>query len=665
SELNVARNPGNFNYKEYLKDKRIYYSFSASNIEIKSPKINYIKYYLLLFKNLIKKAFFKALPSKEAGILSALFLGDKSLLDMDIKNLYTVNGIGHILAISGLHVTIVGMFFLNMMLFFGMDRRVGVIVTILFILLYGEMTGFGVSTSRACIMLVIALIAGLIKKTYDINSALALSALIILIQNPNLIYSCSFLLSYAAILGIIIIIPELEGFKSFIIKSLIASLSIQLFTLPIIMHFYYEIPPYSVLLNIIVIPLAQVLVICAFAGGVFGAIILLIEQSSVYKLFFISKVILNVPYYLLKLIDFLCNLVSKLPGNIRITGCPSNKNIFIYYSILLLIIFIFRNIKNIKFIKKKSSNNIKYILKVLAPYKLTILVIYIVISIRFLSVKTAENFEINMIDVGQGDGILISSPSGQNILIDGGSTDVKEVGKYRIMPFLKYSGVSKIDYSIITHMDDDHISGLKELIEQNKKEITIKNLIVPDVMLKDDAYNNLVNLARENDINVLFISEGMIIKDDYLKILCLHPAKDFICEDRNTYSTTLYMEYLGKHKDNSPQTFLFTGDIEGEGEKHVMEVLDSNKYNISKEITLLKVAHHGSNNSTPDEFLSLTKPKYSIISAGVNNTYGHPSKYTLERLSRYTNNHIYITKEIGEIKVECDGVVLNINGYLD
>ena len=196
---------------------------------------------------------------------------------------------------------------------------------------------------------------------------------------------------------------------------------------------------------------------------------------------------------------------------------------------------------------------------------------------------------------------------------------------------LKSRGIGTIDYSIITHTDKDHISGILEILENNNSNrIRIKNLVMPDINMKDDTYNELIEKAKLKKINVLYIKKGDTLSLGKTKIKCIYPEITTTASDKNDYCTVLSVK-------NKTSKILLTGDISKEIEEKIKDDIEEN-------YTVLKVAHHGSNYSSSEKFLKKVNPKYSIISVGKNNSYGHPGNETMERL-RKQGGVIYRTDE--------------------
>ena len=243
-------------------------------------------------------------------------------------------------------------------------------------------------------------------------------------------------------------------------------------------------------------------------------------------------------------------------------------------------------------------------------------------------------FEVNFLDVGQGDGIAIRTHDAF-ITVDGGSSDVKNVGKYRIIPFIKYKGIRAIDYAIISHLDNDHVSGGRELLEQSDNGgIKVRNIVLPKLLNKDDEYVEMEKLAHAMGVEVLYLKNGDSIEAGPLKIKCINPDIKNQMDDRNDNSTVLDVKYKNF-------SMLLTGDISSEVENNIEK-------NLAQKYTVLKVPHHGSRFSSSENMLSKIEPKYSVISCGEGNSYGHPHIETIDRLNMH-NTEILRTVFIGEI----------------
>ncbi len=628
-KFKVATNPGQFNEQLYYQVEDIDFKMKADLITITDADYSLYHNALGGVKDQLIKVYDSILSDKEAGALIAMLLGEKYLLNDEIKELYQQNGISHILAISGLHVSLIGMILFYLLKKLKIPVTFAVFLSIFFIYSYGALTNFSVSTNRAVVMMIVLLLATIAGKTYDMLSATSLSALIILLQNPIQILSAGFQLSFGAVLGIAIIFPCLKRLfpsKNPVINSLLISVSAQLATMPFILWFYYQLPTYSIITNLIILPFITALTLTSILAGILGSV------SLPLGIFLIGGA-----NYILKFYEWICRIGDRLPANLITIGKPESLDIILYAGFLCGFLWVAKRYQ------KKSS------------------ILLLVIANLFLLIpKRNVGFEITFLDVGQGDAIYMESGSETTYLVDGGSSDVSEVGIYRLTPFLLSKGTDHLDYAVITHSDSDHISGLIQLMELDK--IEIKNLILPYLEEKDKTYVELETLAKKREIPVQYIKAGDIFRDGDVRIICLHPDIQYHPSTSNSYSTVLSISY-------GEFDLLLTGDLQKDGEQRVSGILHNDDYWNPMDIRpaiqyeVLKVSHHGSKTSSTEEFLSFISPEVSIISCGEDNYYGHPHQEVLHRLEQLDSN-IKITYKTGAITILTDGKRMQISEFL-
>lgn len=227
--------------------------------------------------------------------------------------------------------------------------------------------------------------------------------------------------------------------------------------------------------------------------------------------------------------------------------------------------------------------------------------------------KYKDLLSINIIDVGQGDCILISTPENKNILIDGGDENSERV----IKSYLKKRKIKKLDIVIATHFDKDHIGSLDYIIDK----FNIGKVYTSKDVDKSQAYNNLIKSCRNKNLNFEILKKGdkiKITKD--INIIVLNPS--YIQENKNLNSIAINLSYIN-------MDFLFTGDCEESNEVDMI-----NSYDLEN-VDFLKIAHHGSSSSSSDKFIKETSPDIAVISCGYKNQYGHPHKSTLDTLNKY------------------------------
>lgn len=597
----TSRNDGNFDEKVYYQSQKIDFRaeiLAVTGIYGKKDRLAETLYNLKLR---MMKCYGANLNAKEAGVMDAIVLGEKASLDPSVKELYQDAGISHILAISGLHISMIGMGCFGKMRNLKCSYPVAAFVSLLVLYLFGTMSGMGISTKRAVGMFFLLMMANLIGRSYDSLSALAFVALLLLNDNPFLIENSGFLFSVSAVFaaGAYQENTKLSGWKNTAAMSLV----IQLVTIPLLAQYYHTIAIYTVLVNLLILPLVGVLLVFGIFGGITGIWIPLAAPVCLYPchliLWFYEKV---------------CEMANLLPGGKQILGCLNGYRLVAYLLCLSLWLIILLS----PAVENKKINGRSFL-----PVLLLVLVL----------IPSKERFEIDILDVGQGDGIYIQTEEGIHMVIDGGSTDVSQVGKYRILPFLEYHGVKKIDYWFVTHLDEDHCSGLKEMLKEGYQ---VDYIVLSSAVYQDEAFLAFESMAKEHS-NLVYMKKGDSIGIGTLKLTCLFPDRAYGIPDRNAKSMVLYLQKEGF-------SALFTGDIGQEQEERLLSMWKGEKLN------LYKAAHHGSRYSNGEEILSATKPEIAVISCARQNHYGHPGKETIARMKQ-VQSRIYYTMYSGQIKI--------------
>ncbi|WP_455714430.1 ComEC/Rec2 family competence protein [Anaerosporobacter sp.] len=704
SQILKSTNEGQFNSHTYYLSEGIRYQMFAETMKCIDASYSWYHVALASLRAKVSSVYTRILRSEEAGVMQAMFLGETQALDTEIKYLYQRNGISHILSISGLHISFLGLLLYKIFQKIGCPVYLNAGVVSIVVFSYGQMTDFSVSTNRAVVMLLVSMFAVVIGRTYDMLSAISLSSCIILIQNPMQLYNTGFQLSFLAVCVLAVFGNIYERLKEekieqkqnegkynsqqdgmrieqiiyekiltlikhirkgvakkkwitldeFLLsldewiykkyklresnrgKALQSSLIISAATAPILASTFCEIPVYSVILNLFVIPLTSVLMTLGVVAGLIGVWWIDFARVLGYGITFI-----------LNFYEVLCNIFAKLPFHLVLTGKPNIAQIVIYCTAVIGVVLLS--------VKTKHKN-----------------VIYIIAFLWILLFRLpSTNLTMTMLDISQGDSIYIKTPKGVSILVDGGSSDVKEIGKYRIEPFLKSQGVRMIDYVVLTHMDADHINAVMEIMErmsdvkedrQSKTsklssmafydgQVGIKNLILPETSLIDETYTQIENLARMKGIKLHYFGRGDTISEGELTINCLHPYLEYNTDSKNDTSIVLELTY--RQFDA-----LLLGDLESGGEKELINRAKENPKSLltvqKKGYDIIKIAHHGSKYSTSDEFLEYFSARIAWISSGYGNRYGHPHKELLERLKE---NHIPYrwTVNEGAITISTDG----------
>lgn len=562
----------NFNYKKYLYNKKIYYIIEASKID----KIQNNNNHIYTIKNLL---YTRINSLKSSNYIKALLFGDNKL-DKEIKTSYQINGISHLFSVSGFHIN-----FITSIIYFYLDRvtynkKIKYITVDIFLVLYLLLCNT-TSLLRCTVMNILLSINHLLKLDIKKIDIVLLTLILCIIINPFIIYDIGFIYSYA-ISFFLILYKNKYKTNNKLLKIIYISLISFLVSLPINIYTSYEINFLSIILNIIIVPIVS----------------LILLPLSLLTLIF--PILDNILYLITSILEKISLYTSNINIFKLILSKPSIILIIIYYLVIILIL---------------SKNKHYYLILILLIFHKTIPLYN-------------GNLEVVMFDVGEADSMLISTPSKKvNILIDTG----RGIDINNIIIYLKSIGISKLNYLIITHGDEDHIGGALYLID---------NFKVDNVILNKGDYTELEvelithlknkNIKYTNNINKI------PLLGSYMYLL---NTKEFSNENDNSIVT--YFEYQ-KYK------FLFMGDSSSKTEEYLI-----NNYNLTN-ISFLKVGHHGSNTSSSPLFINKINPKVSLISVGRNNFYHHPNKEVLTNLS---NSVIYRTDINKSIKIKINNKV--------
>lgn len=569
----------------------------------------------------INKYLEKHFPYNSYTFLASITTGHKSVINNDVRDAFNKSGLAHILSISGTHFSLLSVLIFGIfrLLFRLMPYRLLQKITIYltpsqasailcfpFLVFYLLLSGENIPAVRSFIMTVFFLIGLLSNRKSFWLSSIFLAAFIIVILEPESLFSLSFQLSFIAVLSIGFAIQnsrrktDKNKIINYIKKALLMTLAASIATAPLTAYYFHYFSIISPLSNLLITP------IIGFT---------IIPLSVIFAFIFIITGYYPFTGFLSLLTEksmYLVDIFSKLPySSINIPDFPPALLLLFY--LLLIPYVIFKNKRYLLFLP-------------FLPF-----VIWF-----FISLSYNKGMSITFLDVGQGDSAVVELPDNKIMVIDTGKTG-KEVSA-----FLKYIGKEKIDILVISHAHPDHIGGIDFVVNNFK----VNEIWVNGRIILSDKYHNITHRSLER---------GDVIEFPEYKILVLHPYKEFYTFSSREYDSANNESLVLKIGYNN-KSFLFTGDIEIEAEddlNHLGKWLKSD---------VIKIPHHGAKTSADKYFFSLVSPKIAIISAGRNNSFGHPHSEMLEAIN---NSKVLRTDVDGAIKITATSDSIETKTYSD
>lgn len=619
----------------------------------------------------------------DSALIHSIVLGDKSGLPQEMKRLYQNGGIAHILAISSLHITMLGKSLYEFLRKRRCSFQLSALLSAFLVISFCVMTGNSVSAQRASVMFCVWLGSQIAGRTSDRLSSLSLAAVIILLRQPWSLWDSSFLLSFSCILTIEFLPDTIKLFlrmlragsrsmekmrqrerrsgkvrqkahrdssivggylREVLSSSLISSAALQIGTLPIVLYFFSQMEPFSFLTNMAVLPCMGLLMFFSLLGCCIGTL------SVPLGVLFQSPC-----HVLLTLFRMLCRMEEQLPGAVLICGRPGLWKVIVYYLTVAGMTIWIRlaaaggaekisgrhghpEERMITAGQRKTRPISPSAMKIFCPL-LTASVILLVM------IHPHPKLRVTVLDVGQGDCILLEE-GGRAYLVDAGSSSEEKIWRLKIESCLKYYGIPQLEAVFVTHGDEDHRSGLIEMLDSyepgfrgcNAGGISVKKIIFPDLDYADERLRETAEMANLLGIPVMMIDNG----DRIGPFSCLSPDSDCMTGDANQDCLVLLFQ-------EDQFRMLLTGDIEKDGEDSFVRRNQGNP--LLSDIDVLKVGHHGSANATSAGLLDLTHPSMAVISCGRNNRYGFPKKEVLERL-KAAGADIHRTDREGAVQIE-------------
>lgn len=686
-ELSPATNEGEFSLSSYYKGEGISGVFQAKTIELVRGESSPFAKELFTLKQSLGNRIDALFPEETAGFLKSLFLGERSGITLSEKSLYQSAGISHILAISGLHLSLLGGFFYRLLRKTKLSSLLSSLITSFFLFSYFLFTGSSHSAFRALFMLFLRFVAIQLGKGKDLLSQLSFALLFLLWLNPLSLYSigmqCSFFTLFVFFLleerpGKAVrkkkekalskickkhalgfskhpsLLLKFPAYLSKLIPCLLSTLPhrlqgsflFYLALLPLFSLTQFSFPLYAPLLNLLLLPLLPFFFLL---GAVSIFLSYLPEQDFLLLrlLSFSSRFLLNL---LFQIFHLFMEKSLALPFSQILLGKMQALSVMFYFLFLYLLFF---------FPKAKSLS--------------LLLSLGFLLSLPLYLPNPPKELEIAALDVGQGDGFVLRKGA-LVFTIDNGSTSKNLFPEQIFFPYCKAKRIQHIDYALLTHCDRDHISGIQALLEKNPS-ISLSHLILPASALQDHRYDLLKRLAYNHGADVsywqkgdelVFSEQGICLstkktawaenpstskkrgpdtKGHQLHIRCFYPNDASYMEEANAHSIGCLLEY-GHFR------MLFTGDMPKESEEALLE--NCRETEASPIVDVLKLAHHGSKTSSCPSFLSETRAKFALFSYGKKNRYGHPHKSTVENCKKYRLFPLE-TAKLGEILIKTNG----------
>lgn len=598
-----SRNPGGFNYREWLARQNIYKTMSPDSVVRVGG--NFGNTFILLsagIRNYIETTIDRNIGGNPGAFLKGIIIGERGSIPEEMREVFRNTGVVHILAVSGLHVGIIaGILFLVIRLF-RLPNLVNIIITSTCLIIYAFVVGLRPSVVRATITSLFLMITLLAERDTDILNTLCVTAFAILIWNPQFLFDVSFQLSFAATAGIIYLYPKIyplirvrnRGIDNAVIKPFTVSLSAQAGTTLLSAHYFYRLPIISLIANLFVIPLTG---LCIGTG-------LLLSLVSLLKIDVLNRIFASAVYGVTTLTLGFVNLFGKVPYGHFWVGSPSPL-FLVFYFILLL----------------SCVNALYYLLKkrVFDP-SFKIFVYSVAFSlVLFISSRLYKLYHpevrVTYMDVGMGNSTLVEMEDNV-ILMDGGSY-------HRDIPasadLLRRKGVKDISLIFLTSPLSYDIGGLTYIL----KNFNVKGVILPFIPYHTYSYKRFLHTIKEKKIPYRFVASG----DRVGPFTVRNPTKETYSDVKDAslvLTLNVTQGFLSRHRRDSPAKQNYKILFLGEVESNIMEMVE--------EAEIMKAPYFGGYRHP--SFLEIVKPALTVISVG-KNRWRVPSQEMIGEYKRY------------------------------
>lgn len=642
-----------FDYKGYLAHQGIYTTMLYPRIELQERGKGFKPMeWVYSLRNHFAQTLSSVLPEPQASLAQGIILGIRGNIPSPIKADFTRTGTAHLLAISGLHLSIIAGTLLSIGIWlFGRRHYLYIWLALGTIWLYALLTGMHPPVVRGAIMASLFLSAELLGRQRSAIIALTFAAAIMVGISPYILGDAAFQLSFLAMTGLVFLFPHFQTLGRKTIRAalgedgaavsianitsdgLSATLAAIIAIWPVVAYYFGIISfvgPLATFLTLLALP--GILITGALTGGL-GLIALPAAQATGWLTWFFLS------YTLLVVNSLAASSLSFIE-----VGSFDTTLIWIYYSVLAAAIFFSRKKltnpmpKTTAQLKSGASKSFNLVSRLPKKWIIPPLLLVAVLVSVTAATMPDDNLHISFLDVGEGDAILIQKDN-QQILVDGGpSSQAISLGLGNKIPFWDRT----IDLLVLTHPHSDHLSGLVEVL----RRFQVKQVLYPDSDYESPLYDEWLRLIEAKNIKATIARAGQQVDLNGAVIKVLNPRATPLTGTASDIDNNIVVLRLSM--DNV--SFLFTADIGQEAEFKLI----TDRAELSS--TVLKVAHHGSDTSTTPEFLAVVNPQLAIISVSADNKFGHPSDEVLERLKeRLGSENIYRTDQHGTIEFITDG----------
>jgi competence protein ComEC len=647
----------NFDYRAYLARQGIYSVVYYPKVEVlgRGEGVKPLQWIYSLRERLAA-SLARALPEPQGSLAQGILLGLRGNIPDSLNDAFSRTGTAHILAISGLNISIVIAMFLSLgVLFFGRQRSLYIWLALAFTWLYTLLAGMNPPVIRAAIMGSLFLIAVYLGRQGSAIIALAFSAAVMVGIQPQLLWSVSFQLSFLAMAGLILLYPHVQAwgrkgvallFKnrerivptaSTITDGFAASLAAIVAVAPLIAYNFGIVSLIGLPATFFSLPALPFIIVTSALVAFVG----LLASLAAQILGWLAWLFLSYLVVLVRGFD-------ALPHASLEVAAVSSWHVLGYYAILAGVIALISRRNQLAAFSSKMAWGIKKVAQGIPKPRLgfspkwLILPLLIVAILVWSAALTQPDgkLHVSFLDVGQGDAILIQTPNGQDILIDGGPDSQKiNLELSEKLPFWDRT----IDLVVSTQPQADHVTGLVEVLQRYE----VKQVLEPGVSYNSSVYQEWLRLIEDRGIECNIARAWQEIDlGNGIKLEVLNPPESLwegTSDDVDNNGVVLRLSW-------DKISFLFTADIRGDTELELI----GERANLRS--TVLKVAHHGSETSTCLQFLVTVDPEVAVISVGANNTFGHPDQEVTDRLTgRLGEGSVYRTDENGTTEFITNG----------